>query len=78
MTPDDLINELHGLVGAGRFRDAVDPTVRVLPDVRAQMTPEHANRLHEIMHFTDTMADLEESADAEASARAEVEASRPA
>jgi hypothetical protein len=77
MTPDDLIHELHGLVRAGQFRAVVELTIRVLPDIRSQMTPEHANQLHEIMHVADTVADLEDAAGDTASTDPEVAAGRP-
>jgi hypothetical protein len=60
MTPDGLLDELQRMLQARRYRAMVDLTVRVLPDVRPQMTPDHAVRLHELMHFADTAADLEE------------------
>jgi hypothetical protein len=59
MTPDDLIDELQTMFGAQRFREMVDLVVRVLPEVRSQMTLDHSVRLHELMHIADTLADLD-------------------
>jgi hypothetical protein len=53
MTPDDLIDELWKLVKDGRFREAVDLAMLVIPDIRSQMTADHAVRLHEVMHIAD-------------------------
>jgi Arc/MetJ family transcription regulator len=63
MTPDDLIGELRKLVRVQRYREAVELALRRVPEIRSQMTPEHAVRLHEIMHIADIFDDVETSAD---------------
>jgi hypothetical protein len=53
MTPDDLLARLQSLVKAHRYSEVVELTMRHFPSVRAQLTPEQAVRLHEIMHVAD-------------------------
>lgn len=53
MTPDELIARLHALLAAQRFTEIVELTMQHFPSIRAQLTPEQAVRLHEIMHVAD-------------------------
>jgi hypothetical protein len=78
MTPDDVLGAFRRMLRARRFREMVELTVRVLPAIRSQMTPEHANQLHEIMHVADTVADLEGSAGDTASDEVPAQVGRPA
>lgn len=68
MTSDELIGEVKRLVVSGSLREAVDFSVRHLPEVRSQMTAEHVFRLHELMHIADVFDDVEPSTAARARA----------
>ena len=76
MTPDELLEDLRRLITAYRFPEAVDLTVRRLPEVRSQMTPEQAVRLHELMHVADVGGDLDGPPAAETLRAAEAQPTR--
>ena len=63
MTPAKLLTDLERMLDLRRFREMIDLTVRVLPDIRPQMTPDHAQRLHELMHVADIFGDVGERRD---------------
>ena len=63
MTPAKLLIELERMLGLRRFREMIDLTIRVLPDVRSQMSADHALRLHELMHVADIFDDVGELRD---------------
>lgn len=76
MTPADLIGELRRL-RARRFLEMVDLTVRILPDVRRQMTLDRSIPLRELVHVAQMAVDLEEWNAANRKVEAEAQASRP-